>query len=251
MADSRCGSPASRCCSPLLATIYPAFARVARPAGRSAAVRVSMAAPTNGSSARATCARRIAAASCRSSRSMSVIGLALGVAMLIVVLSVMNGFERELRSRMLTVTSHATLMGLDGALADWRAGAAAAREAARRASPPCPTSSREALLANGKRVAGAMVRGVLPEEEAQGHGLAQRLTPGRSSDLQAGELPRDPRRALARELGVKVGDTVVLMAPEGTRDARRLDAAHAAASRRAASSSPACTSSTAGSRSCT
>ena len=52
---------------------------------------------------------------------MSVLGLALGVAVLIVVLSVLNGFERELRSRMLTVTSHATITGLDGAIADWRA----------------------------------------------------------------------------------------------------------------------------------
>src|SRR5580765_7516226 len=52
---------------------------------------------------------------------VSMLGLALGVAVLIVVLSVMNGFERELRSRILSVTSHATLMGLDGTLPDWRA----------------------------------------------------------------------------------------------------------------------------------
>ena len=52
---------------------------------------------------------------------MSVLGLALGVTVLIVVLSVLNGFERELRSRMLSVTSHATISGLDGHIADWRA----------------------------------------------------------------------------------------------------------------------------------
>src|SRR6186713_1880268 len=52
--------------------------------------------------------------------SMSVIGLALGVAVLIVVLSVLNGFERELRSRMLTVTSHATITGVEGQIAEWR-----------------------------------------------------------------------------------------------------------------------------------
>ena len=52
---------------------------------------------------------------------MSVLGLTLGVAVLIVVLSVMNGFERELRTRILSVTSHATLMGLEGTLPDWRA----------------------------------------------------------------------------------------------------------------------------------
>src|SRR5688572_14993517 len=60
--------------------------------------------------------------------SMSVIGLALGVAVLIVVLSVLNGFERELRSRMLTVTSHATITGVNGAIANWRQ---AQRDAAR------------------------------------------------------------------------------------------------------------------------
>ncbi len=57
---------------------------------------------------------------------ISVAGLMLGVAVLIVVLSVMNGFERELRARILSVTSHATLMGLDGALPDWRAARAVA-----------------------------------------------------------------------------------------------------------------------------
>src|SRR5581483_11520496 len=57
---------------------------------------------------------------------MSVLGLMLGVAVLIVVLSVMNGFERELRNRILSVTSHATLMGLAGTLDDWRSARAAA-----------------------------------------------------------------------------------------------------------------------------
>ncbi len=65
--------------------------------------------------------------------SMSVIGLALGVAVLIVVLSVLNGFERELRSRMLTVTSHATITGVEGEIVNWRqAQSDAAREPRRR-----------------------------------------------------------------------------------------------------------------------
>src|SRR5260221_3374857 len=57
---------------------------------------------------------------------VSILGLALGVAVLIIVLSVMNGFERELRSRILSVTSHATLMGLGGTLPNWRAAPARA-----------------------------------------------------------------------------------------------------------------------------
>ena len=86
--------------------------------------------------------------------SMSVIGLALGVAVLIVVLSVLNGFERELRSRMLTVTSHATITGVDGEIANWReAQADAAREPDVVAVVPFVES--RGLLANGERVAGA------------------------------------------------------------------------------------------------
>ena len=69
--------------------------------------------------------------------SMSVIGLALGVAVLIVVLSVLNGFERELRNRMLAVTSHATISGVRGAIPDWRARqATAAREPGVKAAVP-------------------------------------------------------------------------------------------------------------------
>ena len=67
---------------------------------------------------------------------ISVLGLALGVAVLIVVLSVMNGFERELRSRMLSVTSHATLTGLEGSIADWRTARASARRVGCRTCGP-------------------------------------------------------------------------------------------------------------------
>src|SRR5207249_6025371 len=78
---------------------------------------------------------------------ISVLGLTLGVATLVVVLSVMNGFERELRSRILSVTSHATLMGLEGSLSDWRTVQRAARhqpgvEAA------VPYIEQQAMLAN-------------------------------------------------------------------------------------------------------
>src|SRR5256885_16272906 len=109
--------------------------------------------------------------------SMSVIGLALGVAVLIVVLSVLNGFERELRARMLTVTSHATISGMDGVITNWRkAQAIAAREPGVRAVAPYVES--RGLFANGQRVASATVRGVLPEEEARAAGLAGRMTSG-------------------------------------------------------------------------
>src|SRR4051812_23722932 len=146
---------------------------------------------------------------------MSVLGLALGVSVLIVVLSVLNGFERELRSRMLTVTAHATITGLDGAIPDWRARqATAVQEPGVKAAAPYIES--RGLLANGQHVSGVVVRGVLPEEEVKAVGLGSRLTTGSMSDLQAGKYRIVLGSALAEELGAKPGQTVVLMAPEGS-----------------------------------
>jgi lipoprotein-releasing system permease protein len=147
--------------------------------------------------------------------SMSVIGLALGVAVLIVVLSVLNGFEHELRGRMLTVTSHATIIGVDGDITNWReAQASALREPGVLAVVPFVES--RGLLANGERVAGAMVRGILPEEEKKAVGLDGRMVSGHLSDLEAGKYRVILGSALATELDVKVGQAVVLMAPEGS-----------------------------------
>jgi len=146
---------------------------------------------------------------------MSVCGLMLGVATLIVVLSVMNGFERELRSRMLTVTSHATLSGLSGALADWRALQAQVR-AQPHVQAAVPYIESQAMLANGQRMAGANVRGVLPEQERTATGLAQRLTAGSLTDLTPGGYQVILGSALAHELNARPGDSVVLIAPEGT-----------------------------------
>lgn len=146
---------------------------------------------------------------------MSVVGLALGVAVLVVVLSVLNGFEVELRSRMLAVTSHATISGIDGRLGDWRGRQAiAAREPGVKAVVPYVES--RGLLANGQRVLGAVVRGVLPEEEGRAVGIGSRLLSGSLQDLVAGQYRVLLGSALATELGVKPGDSVVLMAPEGS-----------------------------------
>src|SRR5690349_10820607 len=145
---------------------------------------------------------------------MSVCGLMLGVATLIVVLSVMNGFERELRSRILSVTSHATLMGLHGTLPEWKSVQDAATHMPG-VTAAVPYIESEALLTNGKKVTGSMVRGVLPEEERKATGLAQHLKAGRLDDLQPGKYNVILGTALARALGVKVGGTVVMMVPQG------------------------------------
>jgi lipoprotein-releasing system permease protein len=146
---------------------------------------------------------------------MSVLGLMLGVATLITVLSVMNGFERELRNRILSVTSHGTLSGIEGSITDWRAlqqltlkqpGVQAA----------VPYIEEQSMLSNGVYVAGATVRGVLPDEERKATGLAQSLTTGRLEDLEPGKYHIILGSALAEELHAKVGGQVVLIAPEGT-----------------------------------
>jgi len=146
---------------------------------------------------------------------MSVCGLMLGVATLLVVLSVMNGFERELRTRILAVTSHATLTGLSGSLGDWRA----LQQQVRRqpgVQAAVPYVESRAMLARGTALAAANVRGVLPAEERTATGLAQHVTAGSLADLTAGGYGTILGSALAHELHVRVGDTVVLIAPEGT-----------------------------------
>jgi lipoprotein-releasing system permease protein len=146
---------------------------------------------------------------------MSVAGLALGVAVLIVVMSVLNGFERELRSRMVAVTSHATITGVEGEIANWRR---AQSDAARmpNVAAVAPFIESRGLLANGVRVAGAAVRGIVPEEEVKAVGLAARMREGSLEQLAPGKFNIILGSALAQELDVAVGAKVVLMAPDGT-----------------------------------
>jgi len=154
---------------------------------------------------------------------MSVCGLTLGVATLIVVLSVMNGFERELRTRILAVTSHATLTGMSGTLTDWQTlSSRAGRQSGVQAAVPYVESA--AMLANGYALAGATVRGVLPQEERTATGLAQRVTEGRLEDLTPGGYGIILGSALAHELGAHTGGAVVVIAPQGTATPTGLEA---------------------------
>lgn len=146
---------------------------------------------------------------------MATLGLMLGVAVLIVVLSVMNGFESELRARILSVTAHATLSGLQTRLPDWQQ----ARQRAL-AMPgvleAAPYVESQSMIAHGHAVRGAAVRGVRPADEAKVSGLAQRMRSGRIADLQPGTWRIVLGAALADELGVRPGDSVIVIAPQGT-----------------------------------
>ncbi len=146
---------------------------------------------------------------------ISVVGLAVGVAVLLVVMSVMNGFERELRSRILTVTSHATLMGLEGPLPDWRH----AQE--RAATMPgvigsAPYIEDRAMVAAGTHLAGTQLRGIDPAREKAIVGIGGTVIEGSMDALQAGSYRIVLGEALAKELRVAVGGTVVVIVPKGT-----------------------------------
>src|SRR5918912_1899578 len=118
---------------------------------------------------------------------VSMLGIALGVAALIIVLSVMNGFQKEVRDRMLAAIAHVELLQPEGgALPDWQAVAAKAKQdpAVRAAAP---FISVQSLLARGEDMRGAVVRGVLPEAEAQITDLAAQLkADGTFAQLQPG-----------------------------------------------------------------
>jgi lipoprotein-releasing system permease protein len=146
---------------------------------------------------------------------ISVMGLTLGVATLVVVLSVMNGFERELRTRILSVTSHGMLMGIHGRIDDWRdVQQAVQKEPGVIAA--APYIEAQALVANKKTVKGVMVRGVLPVEEARTTTLGQHFTAGALTDLKPGAYNVILGVNLAKELRVGVGSDIVIIAPDGT-----------------------------------
>jgi lipoprotein-releasing system permease protein len=146
---------------------------------------------------------------------VSMLGIALGVAALIIVLSVMNGFQKEVRDRMLSVVAHVEVFSAFGdALPDWQATADAARRNPE-VRGAAPFVNAQALIGRGDTVRGAVVRGIDPALEAAVTPLAARLRDGVFARLQPGEWQVVLGRELARSLGVQQGDAVTLYAPGG------------------------------------
>lgn len=145
----------------------------------------------------------------------SLIGVALGVAAMITILSVMNGFEAELRDRLVSLSAHATLSA-DGPVApDWEGLAGrAAREPG--VSGVAPFLERQALLVNGSAMNGAVLRGIEPGAEATIGSIGRSMVEGDLAALGAGSNHIVLGRVLAFELGVAVGDAVTVMIPEPT-----------------------------------
>jgi lipoprotein-releasing system permease protein len=144
---------------------------------------------------------------------IAIAGLALGVAVLIVVLSVMNGFEEVLRTRILSLTAHATISGFDGRIADWR-GDLEKLERFPGVAGAAPYIEEQGMLMHGGKSSGVLVRGILPDAERRVVDLAPHLIGGRI-DLAAGQYRVILGSALAEELGAKVGDRVVLLVAQG------------------------------------
>ena len=150
---------------------------------------------------------------------VSMLGIALGVAALIVVLSVMNGFRKEVQDRMLSVISHVELSSSDGAgLPDWRATAAQIRGvpgAAGQVIGAAPFIATQALIARGDELRGAIVRGISPNDEATVTDIAAQLKNTTFAKLVPGQWGVVLGIELARSLGVREGDKVTAMAPGG------------------------------------
>ncbi len=147
---------------------------------------------------------------------ISVLGIALGVAALIIVLSVMNGFQKEVRDRMLSIIPHIEITQADGAaLTDWHALAAAARQADARVQGVAPFIAVQALVARGESMRGAVIRGIDPDAEASVTPLGARLRETTFSTLKPGEWNVVLGYELARQLGVLPGDKLTIIAPGG------------------------------------
>jgi lipoprotein-releasing system permease protein len=146
---------------------------------------------------------------------VSMLGIALGVAALIIVLSVMNGFQKEVRDRMLSVIAHIEVYDAQGqALADWRATAAKAREN-KQVIGAAPFIATQSLIARGDDMRGAIVRGISPDDEATVTDLAAQIKRSTLSKLVPGQWRIVLGIELARAMGVHEGDQVTVLAPGG------------------------------------
>jgi lipoprotein-releasing system permease protein len=145
---------------------------------------------------------------------ISMAGIALGVAALIVVLSVMNGFQKDVRDRMLSVLAHIEIYGQYGTLPDWQA---TAREAFqdKEVKGAAPYVMAQSMLLRDENMRGAIIRGVLPQQEPKVSDVASQVRQGSFDALKPGEFNIVLGGELARALQVELGDKVTLAAPQG------------------------------------
>lgn len=146
---------------------------------------------------------------------ISVASIALGVMALIIVLSVMNGFQKEVRDRMLSVLSHAEVYNLAGSVGNWQDTLGTLKVAESRIVAGAPFVSGQALLSAGAGVQGAMVRGIDPAAEPSVSEIPSAVRMGSVDNLKAGSFGIILGRDLARQLRVGPGDKVTLIVSKG------------------------------------
>jgi len=144
---------------------------------------------------------------------ISIIGIALGVLVMITVLSVMNGFQKEVRERILGAASHITISGLDGDLHDWN-NVIDKVDSHPKVKGSAPYIRTEGMLTNGQLVHAAFVRGINPALERNVSEVQDSLLLGDFADLQAGKYKIYLGKYLARSLGAYLGDKVTLVTPQ-------------------------------------
>lgn len=145
---------------------------------------------------------------------ISMLGIAIAVAVLIVVLSVVNGFERELQDRLLAMSAHASIEGSDDRLSEWGVWAEIA-EAQPGVAAVAPFITGQGLLVFGNKLSGAELRGIDPAREATVSGVGETMIEGDLSSLEAGSFNIVLGVELAEELQASLGDKVTLTLAEG------------------------------------
>ena len=146
---------------------------------------------------------------------ISMLGMGLGVMALIVVLSVMNGFQKEIRARMLGASPHLEVVADGGRMQDWQAVLGAVGQHPQ-VLAAAPYVSGQGMLSFGQSVQGVMVRGIDPARETAITDLSNKIKAGTLADLRSTEFGIVLGSDLARALGIRMGEKVMLIAPQGS-----------------------------------
>lgn len=142
----------------------------------------------------------------------SMIGIALGVAALITVMSVMNGFEKEVRGRILDMVSHLTVTTFERQIEDWADVVLQLNENPQ-VTGSAPFIEAQGMLIHGKKVNGSIIRGILPDMEPAVSNVGEKMKEGKLTDLKPGKFDVILGRDLARILQVEVGDKITMVTP--------------------------------------
>jgi lipoprotein-releasing system permease protein len=146
----------------------------------------------------------------------SMLGIILGVTALITVLSVMNGFEKEVRDRILGMAAHITISRLNDNLDNWQELDKAVRKTIPEVVGSAPYIRQEVMLSAGSQVQGALLRGILPSRDPEVSDVGKHMQYGELTDLKPGEFGIILGQGLARSLGVVPGEKVTVVTPQAT-----------------------------------